>query len=97
MAVGRARYLGQPEVVRDCPGLLDHDPVRHEPRIHIAGNARGVVGKGHSGTTNNENVRYDAPAGQAVAQSGEGPFKIGPAQKDIVGFAHAASKSLADR
>jgi hypothetical protein len=35
--------------------------------------------------------------GQALAQGSESPFQLGSAEEDIVGFGHAASKSLAER
>jgi hypothetical protein len=68
-----------------------------ERRIHIAGDACGVVGQGHGGTADHEYVCDDAPVGQALAQGSESPFQLGPAEEDIVGFGHAASKSLAER
>lgn len=85
------------EVVRDVPGFLDHHAVRHERCVNVTGNARGVVGQGHGGTADHEHVRHDPPAGQAFAQGSESAFHLGPAEKDIVGFGHAASRSRADR
>lgn len=69
----------------------------HEPRIDIAGHARGVIRQGHGGTADNKHVRDNASAGQALAQGGESPFKLSPAHKDVIGLAHAASRSLAAR
>ncbi len=82
---------------RRLPGLLDHDPVRYKPGIDIAGDARGIVGQRHGSAADNEHVRDDASAGQPLAQGTESPFQLGPAKKDIVGLAHAASRSLAER
>ena len=79
------------------PGLFDYDPVRHERGVHITGDARGVVSQGHGGTADNEHVRDNASAGQALAEGSESPFHLGTAQKDIVGLGHAASRSLADK
>jgi hypothetical protein len=59
--------VGKAEIVRDSPGLLDHDPVRYEPRIDIASDARGVVGQGHGGAADHEHVRDDASASQPLA------------------------------
>ena len=87
----------QPEVVRDAPGFLDHYPVRHEGCVDVTGHAGGVVGQGHGGAADYEDVRDDTPAGQALAQSGEGAFHLGPAEEDVVSVGHAASRSWADR
>lgn len=37
---------GESEFVRDSLGFLDHDSVRHEPCIDIAGHVRGVMRQG---------------------------------------------------
>jgi hypothetical protein len=87
----------QSQIVRDSSGLLDHDPVRHEPGIDITGDACGVVSQSHGSTADNEHVRNDAPARQTIAEGGESPFQLGPSQKDVAGLGHAASKSLADK
>jgi azurin len=85
--------VGQSEVVRDMPGFLDHHPVRHECCVDVTGDARGVLGQGHGSAADHEYVRDDTPAGQALAQGGESAFHLGPAEKDIVSFGHAASRS----
>jgi hypothetical protein len=51
----------------------------------------------HGGPADDEDIRNYTTAGQALAQGSERPLQVGPAQKDIAGFAHAASRSLADR
>jgi hypothetical protein len=40
-----------------------------------------------------EDVRDDTPAGQALAQSGEGAFHFGAAEEDVASVGHAASRS----
>jgi len=87
----------QPEVVSDMPGFLDHYSVGDEGFVDVAGHAGGVVGQGHGGTTDHEYVRNDTSASQAFAQGCESSFHLGAAEKDIVGFGHAASRSRADR
>ena len=74
-----------------------HDSMRLEHRIDIAGDAGSVVSQGHSGAAHDEYVRHDASADEALAQRGECPFKLCPAEEDIVGLAHAASRSLANK
>jgi hypothetical protein len=71
--------------------------VRNEPRIDISGHASGIVSEGHGSTAHDEHVRDDTPAGETLAESGESPFQFFPAKEDIVGLAHAASRSRADR
>jgi hypothetical protein len=71
--------------------------VRQEPGVDIAGDAGGVVGQCHGRTAHDEHVGDDAPAGQALTQGGESPFEVRPAEEDVVGFTHAASRSRADR
>src|SRR5580692_5721580 len=88
---------GESEVRRDLHGLLVDDPMWLEHRIDIAGDAGGVVGQGHSGAAHDEYVCHDASADEALTERGECPFKLCPAEEDTAGFAHAASRSLADR
>src|ERR1700722_10334009 len=69
--------------------------------LNIASTSRGdaasVVSQGHSGAAHDEYVCHDASADEALAQRGECPFKLCPAEEDTVGLAHAASRSLADK
>ena len=71
--------------------------MRHEPRVNVAGHPRGVIGQGHRGTTHNEHIRYNTPAGKPLAEGRKGPFEVSPAEKDIARIAHAASRSRPDR
>lgn len=87
----------QVKVVRYFPGFLKHDAVRDEQRVYVAGYPGYVVGEGHRGAPHDEHVRDDAPAGQALTQSSECLFELGPAEKNVARLAHAASRSLADR
>jgi hypothetical protein len=73
------------------------DSVRHEHGIDVAGYAGGVVGQGHGGAAHDEHISHDPSAGEALTQGGEGLFQFRPAQEDIVGLGHAASRSLAER
>jgi len=68
-----------------------------ERGVNVASHAGGVVGQGHGGTADHEHIGDDTPALQAIAQGGESAFHLGSAEKDIVGFGHAASRSRADR
>jgi hypothetical protein len=85
--------VGQSEVVRDVPGFLDYYTVGDERCINVAGNARGVVGQGHGGTADDEYVRNDTPTLQPLAEGRKSAFHLGPAEKNIIGFGHAASRS----
>ena len=85
----------QPEIISDPQSLFMDDPVRHEPRIDIAGHAVGVVSEGHRGAANDENVSDDTSPGQALPQSSESALKFCPAKENIVSLAHAASRSRA--
>jgi hypothetical protein len=87
----------QPEIVSNAAGLIGDDSVRHESRVNVTSDAGRVIRPRHGSAADYEDVRDDAPAGQAVAQGREGPFKLRPAEEDIVRLGHAAAKSLADR
>ena len=68
----------------------------HEPGIDIARHPADVVDERHGSAAHDEHVGHDAPAGKALAEGGEGLFQFGPAEQNIVGAAHAASKTAAD-
>jgi hypothetical protein len=89
--------VGKPEVIGDLAGLLQHDSVWLEHGIDVASHASGVIGQGHGGTANDEHVRYDAPAGQALPERREGSLDLCPAKENVIRPGHAASRSLADR
>jgi hypothetical protein len=71
--------------------------VRHESRVNVASDAGRVIRHRHGSAADYEDVRDDAPAGQAVARGREGPFELRPAEEDIARLGHAAARSLADR
>jgi hypothetical protein len=89
--------IGQSQVVRDPPRLLDDDAVRHEHRIDVARDPASVVSQRHGGTADDEHVRDDTPRCETLAQRRESPLKLGPAEENPLSIAHAASRSLADR
>src|SRR5579862_8118113 len=89
--------VGKSEVIGDLAGLLQDDSVWLEHGIDITSHASGVVSQGHRGTAHDEHVRYDAPAGQALAERREGSLDLCPAKQNGARFGHAASRSLADR
>lgn len=66
-------------------------------RVNVPGHPRGVIGQRHRGTTYNEHIRDDAPAGKPLPEGSKGPFELSTAEKDIVRIAHAASRSRPDR
>jgi hypothetical protein len=65
--------------------------------VDVAGYAVGVVGQGHRGATDDEYVGHDVRPCLALAQGSEGSLELGPAEDDVVGVVHAASRSWADR
>jgi hypothetical protein len=87
----------QSEVVRHPAGLLDHHAMGNERGVNVASRAGGILGQAHGGTADHEDIGDDTPSLQALAQGGKSTFHLGPAEKNIVGFGHAASKSRTDR
>ncbi len=88
--------VGKPEVIGNLAGLLQTIPCG----LNTASTSRvtsSVIGQGHRGTANDEHVRYDAPAGQALPKRREGSLDLCPAKENVTRLGHAASRSLADR
>jgi hypothetical protein len=59
----------------------------HEHGIDITSHAGSVIGHGHSGAADNEYIGDDAPAGQALAERGEGSLDLGPAKQTLAKLA----------
>lgn len=68
-----------------------------EHGIDITSHAGSVVGQGHGGAADDEYIRDDAPAGQALAKRVEGSLDLCAAKQNVIRPGHAASRSLADR
>jgi hypothetical protein len=79
----------------DVTCLVEDDAVWHEGGVDVAGHPVGVIGERHRRTADNEHVGDHPSSDQPVAQCGEGPLKLGAAEKPVRG--HAASRSRAER
>jgi hypothetical protein len=51
-----------------------------ERGVNVASHAGGVVGQGHGGSADYEDIGEDTPALQAFAQGGKCAFHLGPAE-----------------
>jgi hypothetical protein len=69
--------------------------VWHEGGVDVAGHPVGVICERHCRAADDEHVGDDPAPNQPVAQCGEGPLKLGTAEKPVRG--HAASRSRAER
>jgi hypothetical protein len=79
----------------DFAGLLEDDAVWDEGGIDITGHPVGVVGQGHGGTADDEEVGNYATPHEPVPQGGERCLQLGAAEETVV--THAASRSRAER
>jgi len=71
--------------------------VGDEQRIHVAGDAGGVVGQCHCRPANDEDIGDRATPDQSLAKGCEGSLKLYAVEKDAPRLGHAASRSVAER
>jgi hypothetical protein len=74
-----------------------NDSVRDEHGIHVTGHPLRIVSQRHGRTTDDEHVRDNASPEEPLSQGSERALKLSPAEQDVIGPAHAASRSRADR
>src|SRR5580692_3234746 len=88
---------GEPEFLRDAPGLLQDDAMRNEQGVDVTGHAGGVIGERHGCPADDEHVGDYAPAHQAIPQGSERSFELFSVEQDAPWVGHAASRSAAAR
>jgi hypothetical protein len=83
--------------LRDVPGFLKDNAVRHEQRIDVAGDAGGVISQCHRRPADDEDVGDYAALHKPIAEGGERPLDLRPVEENTPRFGHAASRSAAER